>query len=88
MPNKYYNRSKRREQDLVREAKKDGKIGIRSAGSKSPIDVVIIDSRNAIIELIQVKTGQMSEKQIEALYNEYGMLTKKYKVVFDVCHFP
>ena len=88
MANKYYNRSKRREQFLVREAKKAGLIAIRSAGSKSPIDVIIIDDVQRFIQLIQVKTGYQTLGQLDKLYKEYSKLNGKWEVEFEVWHYP
>jgi Holliday junction resolvase len=88
MPNTYYNRSKRKEQELVREAKKEGKIALRSAGSKSPIDVVIIDRKNKLIQLLQVKTGTMSESALLKLSLEFNDLNSPFEVQYAVCHFP
>ena len=58
MPSPNYIKGKVYEQKLVREAKLRGFIAFRSAGSHSPIDVVIIDHKKAIIRFIQCKTGK------------------------------
>jgi len=50
MPNRAYIKGRAKEQKIVRDAKNDGCIALRSAGSKSPIDVVIIDYKNKLIE--------------------------------------
>lgn len=88
MPNKYYNRSKRKEQELVREAKKLGHIAIRSAGSKSPIDVVDIDHVNRIIHLIQVKTGNVTDAQFRKLHKEFNHLNGNYLVNYEIWYSP
>ena len=81
--NKNYQKGVRFERDLVNSAKKDGKIAFRSAGSHSPIDVVIIDIKTKKIEFLQAKTGTSNvpkkDKEIfENLSNEYLV---KFKVM-------
>jgi len=88
MPNPHYVRSRRKEQELVRNAKKEGKIALRSAGSKSPIDVVEIDHVKRIIYLYQVKTGNLTDKQEDNLYAKWGYLYGDYNVRYKVCHYP
>lgn len=88
MGNPYYVRSVRKERELVRNARKAGRIALRSAASKSPIDVVDIDPHTKRIWLIQVKTGMMTPNQILKLEKEMEFLNGEFKVKFQVCHFP
>ena len=80
--NKNYQKGIRFERDLVNAAKKDGKIAFRSAGSHSPIDVVIIDIKTKKIEFIQAKTGtsNVPKKDKEIFEN----LSDEYFVIFKV----
>lgn len=55
--NKQYQKGRRKEYKIVNEAKERGCIAFRSAGSHSPIDVVIIDNPAHRITLIQSKAG-------------------------------
>ena len=56
MPNPMYEKGRRAEYQAKKELEADGFTVIRSAGSKSPIDLVGIDFN--IIKLIQVKAGK------------------------------
>lgn len=87
MPNKYYQRSVRKERELVREARNKGHIALRSAASKSPIDVVDIDYANRKIWLVQVKTGNLSEREFTKLSKEFSHLNGKYEVEYILCQF-
>ena len=62
MPNKNYLKGVRFERKLVNEARNKGLIAFRSAGSHSPIDVVIIDTIKGYIELIQCKKAKSYDK--------------------------
>lgn len=64
--NKWANKGTDYERSFVNQAKEDGKLAFRSAGSHSPIDVCIIDRDHATINFIQCKINldTMSEKEI------------------------
>ena len=82
--NKNYQKGVRFERALVNAAKKDGiKIAFRSAGSHSPIDVVIIDINAKEIEFIQAKTGtsNVPKKDKKIFENLAGYYKVKFKVV-------
>ena len=55
-----YRKGRRKEYLLINEAKKKGLIAFRSAGSHSPVDVVILDFKNHKIRLLQSKTYQLT----------------------------
>lgn len=55
MPNNSYLRSTAKEREIVNKAREAGLISLRSAGSHSPIDVVVVDMLNKCIDLVQVK---------------------------------
>ena len=67
----------------MREAKADGKIAFRSAGSHSPFDVCIIDLDNRIIELSQLKAGtsRLTKKEKDA-FKEF--IDGRFNVVFTL----
>ncbi len=83
MPNKNYIKGKNYEQELVRTAKKDGFLAFRSAGSHSPIDVVIIDDEAKIIWLIQAKTGAGNYTKLE---KEFRRNQTGYRVFWKLMH--
>lgn len=70
MPNSNYLRGVRKERAFVNEAREQGKIAFRSAGSHSPIDVCIIDPINKKIEFIQCKPGNFSERDKEKIFEK------------------
>ena len=83
MSNKFYKQGIRFERKLVNNAKTEQKIAFRSAGSHSPIDVAIIDTKTKTIEFLQAKTGKAKmtkkdQKEFEELSDEYIV---KFKVV-------
>jgi len=84
MPNKNYIKGRRKEYKVVNEAKAKGLISFRSAGSHSPIDVVIIDLGNKKIELIQCKPDDMSENKKFLLEQEMQELNNTFNVSFRV----
>ena len=84
MPNKNYIKGVRKERKVVNQAKEKGLLAFRSAGSHSPIDVVVIDKKLREIYLIQCKPDSMSEKAKERLEDKYYELNGWYKVAFLV----
>lgn len=82
---KKYRKGAEYERKLVREAKEAGRIAFRSAGSHSPIDVCIIDTRSKMIFLIQAKAGDSytdaARKRLEA---KYSHLNDVFEVSFRV----
>ncbi len=82
MPNKYYNRGREFERELVRNARKDGFIAFRSAGSKSPVDVCIIDKDFRRVWFIQAKTGNGNYTKLEKEFNNVSEgWTANFKVI-------
>ena len=84
MPNPNYLKGVRKERKLVRWAKDRGMIALRSAGSHSPIDVVIIDKYMNLIRLVQCKPHNYPRSYKKKLYEKYGYLTGKWDVEFIV----
>jgi Holliday junction resolvase len=67
MPNNAYLRSRKREQDLVRDFRNRGWISARSAGSKSPVDVWCVNPLDGEVRLIQIKTKKGGRGLIKKL---------------------
>ena len=84
MPNKRYVKGRRKEYKVMNEARDKGCVALRSAGSHSPIDVVVVDTEHRVIRLIQCKPYTMVGSQKDKLYRLYGALTGKYEVFFEV----
>lgn len=84
MPNKNYINGRRKEYKLVNIAKQSGFISLRSAGSHSPIDVIIIDKQNKTIKLIQCKPKTMSQNAKQKLIDEQRELNGLYNITFEV----
>ena len=84
MPNKAYIKGVRKERYLVNKARGHGLLAFRSAGSHSPIDVVIINKHRQTIDFIQAKPKNMSQKQKNMLISEFIYLNGRYKVRYLV----
>lgn len=79
-----YTKGVRKERKIVNDAKKRGCIALRSAGSKSPIDVVVIDHKRKIIQLIQSKGATIHDSTVRKLYKENEYLDGRYQVGYVV----
>ena len=85
MPNKAYRKGYRYERSIVNKARSNGKLAFRSAGSHSPVDVVIISSKERTIELIQAKAGKsLSISARKRLESSLSYLNGTYEVKFIV----
>ena len=84
MPNPNYVKGVKKERAIVNQARAEGKIAFRSAGSHSPVDVVIIDYFSKTIKLIQCKPDNFSHKKVIALETRYASIDGIYKVIFEV----
>ena len=84
MPNKNYVKGVRKERQIVNDARSKNLIAFRSAGSKSIIDVVIIDIKNKTIQLIQSKPETIHTIQKIKLENKYNYLNNNFKCNFEV----
>ena len=84
MPSANYVKGRKKEYKVVNEAKAQGCIALRSAGSHSPIDVVVIDKYNGIIRLIQCKPDTMPRTQKVALEKKHDTLNGQFEVRFEV----
>ena len=85
MPNKFYLKGIRKERKIVNQARKEGKISFRSAGSHSPIDVAIIDIQSRKIRFIQCKPDNISDNQRKKLLDEFKyLINAAFLVSFEV----
>ena len=65
-----YEKGKRKEQKIAQEARQNGCLAIRSAGSKGNVDVAIFDHKSRQIRLIQCKPDDISENAKQKLIDE------------------
>ena len=79
-----YEKGVRKERAVVNEARAEGHIAFRSAGSHSPIDVCIVNTDRNIIYLIQCKPDNFPESAKNRLYREFKKLNGQFQVWFLV----
>jgi len=84
MPNLNYNNGVAKERRIVNSHRNDGCIAFRSAGSHSPIDVVVIDNQHHRIKLIQCKPKSMSSNARSKLLSSLSHLDGQYLVECSV----
>jgi len=82
MVNKNYEKGARFERKIVNEARAKGHIAARTAGSHSPVDIFIINSKKRLVRFIQAKKGKstLTRKEIE----EFEANSNLYDVEFEV----
>jgi Holliday junction resolvase len=79
-----YQKGARKERKLVNTARSMGLTSLRSAGSHSPIDVVIIDHNTKTLLLVQCKPDNYPQSQIDKLMEENKHLNGTFQVSFVV----
>ena len=84
MPNKHYMKGYRKERKLVNEARAEGYLAFRSAGSHSPVDVVIVRQHGGTIDLIQCKSDNISVSKRKKLMKRSEEIDGYYYVRFKV----
>jgi len=84
MPNKNYQKGRRKEYKYVKLMKDKGFIAQRSAGSHSPFDVIAINPETHQIKLIQCKPDSMNSAQAQKIRNENKKLNGLFLVSFSV----
>lgn len=86
MPNKNYLKGVRLERKIVSDAKRRGCIAFRSAGSHSPIDVIIINPNKNSIKFIQCKSGKQAttKKEIKSLLKKYCWMNDFFIASFTI----
>jgi len=82
--NKKYMKGYRKERKIVNDARAEGYTSFRSAGSHSPVDVVIIDQDNRRMWLVQAKAGEISPEEKVKLHKDNQGLNGMYYVMFKV----
>jgi Holliday junction resolvase len=80
--NKNYEKGVRYERKIVNAARAAGLIAFRSAGSHSPVDVVIIDPKKRLVSFIQAKKGKST--MTKAQKREFEAMTTVYSVRFII----
>jgi len=82
MPNKNYEKGRRKEYKVCEKLKQEGcEIAQRTAGSHSPFDVIGIDLNDKVIKLIQAKPDNYKSEEIE---EKWKNLNGGFKVEFEV----
>lgn len=79
-----YQKGARKERAIVNKARGEGKLSFRSAGSHSPIDVIIVDKLCKVIKLIQSKPNSMSNNAKKKLLDSLSYLNGVYRVEVSV----
>lgn len=82
-----YARGRNKEYRIMRYWRGRGCLAIRSAGSHTPVDVIVINPYDKIIKLIQSKLhGQknLSERKRNEIIAEGSKLEGDYKVLFEI----
>ncbi|MAH51797.1 hypothetical protein CMI37_38630 [Candidatus Pacearchaeota archaeon] len=81
MPNRNYEKGIRYEREIVNQAKEEGYTAFRTAGSKSPVDVCIVDDKGKRIYLIQCKVTKRSQKKLKETFDK---IETGYRIIWKV----
>lgn len=84
LPNKNYEKGRRKEYKICNQLRDKGFIAVRSAGSHGPFDVIGIDIASRRIELVQAKPDTMTENAKNKLYEANIGLNGTFEVEFKV----
>lgn len=85
MPNKEYQRGRRKEYTICERLKKEGyDIVQRTAGSHSPIDIIAIKRETREILFVQSKPNGMSQAQKRIILNENNWMNAAFFARFEV----
>ena len=88
MPNKSYQKGYRLERNFVNFARSKGMIAYRSAGSHTPIDCTIIDTKNKKIYFLQAKAKNLSQNARNRLktqnYSQFQSLNDEFMSEFHI----
>lgn len=82
--NKNYLKGVRKELKVVNSARLEGKLAFRSAGSRSPIDCVIIDLEARRIKFIQCKPENYSETERQRWLAQFPFPNSVFFVSFEI----
>ncbi|KKN36393.1 hypothetical protein LCGC14_0774310 [marine sediment metagenome] len=84
MPNYRYIKGRAKEQLIVRQAKAQGCLSFRSAGSKSQIDVFILNPETKEITLVQSKSDKIPDAEIKRILTKLLQYEGTYEVSAEV----
>jgi len=85
MPNRNYERGRRKEYKICEQLKEEGfDIVQRTAGSHSPIDIIAINKSTNEIRFIQSKPNNYSKNKENELINNNSWLTNRFNCKFVV----
>lgn len=85
MVNSNYIKGRKKEYKVCKEFKDKGyEIVQRTAGSRSPFDVIAISKELGKITLIQVKPNDISKKEVDKIYDDNDWLDCIYRCEFIV----
>ena len=83
-PRGRYRKGADEERRIVNLFRKQGCVALRSAGSHSPIDIVVVDHKIREIKLIQSKLGRLSLNEGSEIIDNGIKLNGTYRVVFEL----
>src|ERR1700675_5071419 len=78
MPNNAYLRSTKREREVMNEYRLRGFISARSAGSHSAVDVWAVSARDALVDIIQIKTNKGGRFLVKKCIRTYPATVSEY----------
>lgn len=84
MPNRNYEKGRRKEYKIVHMEREAGRIAFRSAGSHSFADVVSVDIIRKKIRFIQCKPDDMNSVKKQKIRDENHLINGIYEVTFSV----
>ena len=86
MANNSYKRGADFERGVAKRFRDTGCFAVRSAGSKTSVDVIVIDPKSKEVRLIQCKTGVKTSMEDLIKTKELKKFEGDYKVVIELWH--
>lgn len=84
MPNRHYEKGKRKEYKIMNDLKTQGWIVLRTAGSHGFADLIAIHKLTKVIKFIQCKAGEFLDAERLQLLNELSWLNSGFRTEFEV----
>jgi len=84
MPNKSYQKGRRKEYKIKKALEEVGYIVLRTSGSHGFADLICIDKKIKIIRFIQCKPDKFSNKAKQRLLKEYEWLNDEFQILFQI----
>ena len=84
MPNRNYQKGRRKEYAIKHRLEKDGYICLRTAGSHGFADLIAIHPDTRLILFIQSKPKKFSKRLTEEIVKKFAFLKGDFKVAFSV----